>query len=69
MHKTSLFIFRQDLRIIDNVGFSQACKESEQVIPLFILDTEVFARFPEDDPRKGFQREALEFLESDIAKI
>jgi len=69
MHKTWLFIFRQDLRIHDNVWFSQACKECEQVIPLFVLDTEVFARFPEDDPRLGFQREALEFLSSDIAEL
>lgn len=69
MHKTWLFIFRQDLRIIDNVGFALACKQCAQVIPLFVFDTEVFARFPEDDPRQWFQREALEFLSSDIASL
>ncbi len=69
MHKIWLFIFRQDLRIIDNVGFSLACKECEQVIPLFILDTKVFEGFPKDDPRQGFQREALESLESALTKI
>ncbi len=68
-HKTWLFIFRQDLRIIDNVWFSEACKTCENIIPLFIFDTEVFDRFPKDDKRLGFQWEALEMLEKHIADI
>ncbi len=35
-YDTSLFIFRRDLRIIDNTALIQASKESKKVIPLFI---------------------------------
>ncbi len=69
MHKRWLHIFRQDLRTIDNTALSKACRECKEVIPLFVLDTEVFSRFPTHDPRQWFQREALQFLESDIQKI
>jgi deoxyribodipyrimidine photo-lyase len=40
----SLFIFRRDLRIVDNLGFIDACKTSkkfgEPVYPIFILNPE-----------------------------
>ena len=40
MHQKSLFIFRRDLRLVDNLGLLAALNESEQVIPLFILTPE-----------------------------
>lgn len=36
-NKISLFIFRRDLRLIDNTGLNKALSESKKVIPLFIL--------------------------------
>ena len=36
----SLFIFRRDLRIQDNIGFNQACQTGEPVYPIFILNPE-----------------------------
>ncbi|MFO7677791.1 MAG: deoxyribodipyrimidine photo-lyase [Thermoplasmatota archaeon] len=36
--KTSLFIFRRDLRLHDNTALLHALKQSEKVIPLFIID-------------------------------
>lgn len=36
--KTSLFIFRRDLRLTDNTGLNNAFKQSEKIIPCFILD-------------------------------
>lgn len=33
--KTSIFIFRRDFRLIDNIGFIDCYKKSENVIPIF----------------------------------
>ncbi|HEX2977770.1 MAG TPA: deoxyribodipyrimidine photo-lyase [Candidatus Babeliales bacterium] len=38
-YKTSLFIFRRDLRLQDNTGLIEAIKQSETVIPCFIFDS------------------------------
>lgn len=37
-YKLSLFIFRRDLRLNDNIGLIKAMQESELVIPCFIFD-------------------------------
>ncbi len=68
-YSKGLFIFRQDLRIVDNVWFFEAIKNCEQIIPLFIFDTTVLSKFPKDDKRLWFQREALEYLEKSIQNI
>ena len=38
MLSRSLFIFRRDLRLDDNIGLLDAVKNSKEVIPIFILD-------------------------------
>ncbi len=38
LYKKSIFIFRRDLRLYDNIGLHKALKESQAVIPLFIFD-------------------------------
>lgn len=38
LYKNSLFIFRRDLRLIDNTGLNQTLAQSENVIPCFIFD-------------------------------
>ena len=37
-YSKTIFIFRRDLRINDNVGLAFACKNSDAVIPCFIFD-------------------------------
>jgi deoxyribodipyrimidine photo-lyase len=39
-YKKSIFIFRRDHRIPDNIGLIEALKSSEKVIPIFILTPE-----------------------------
>jgi deoxyribodipyrimidine photo-lyase len=36
-HKKTLHIFRRDFRLVDNTALINACKQSEQVIPVFIF--------------------------------
>jgi len=57
MLKTSLFIFRRDLRLTDNTGLIAALEQSAQVIPCFIFDpTQV------SDDNKYKSTNALQFM-------
>lgn len=40
----SIFWFRRDLRLEDNIGLMHALRTRENVLPLFIFDPEVFQR-------------------------
>ena len=40
MHKTSVYLFRQDLRLEDNPAFSKACTESQFLIPIYCKSPE-----------------------------
>lgn len=41
MDKVTLFWFRRDLRLHDNAGLFYALKENQNVLPLFIFDTDI----------------------------
>lgn len=41
---TSLFIFRLDLRVVDNIGLIQCFQESNKIIPCFIFDDQQINR-------------------------
>lgn len=41
LYKNSLFIFRRDLRLEDNTELIYALKNSEEVIPCFIIDSQI----------------------------
>ena len=58
--KVSIFWFRRDLRLHDNVGLHHALKSEHPVLPLFIFDTEILEKLPEDDPRVTFIFETLQ---------
>lgn len=65
---TTLFRFRQDLRITDNTGLISALQESQNIIPVFIFDTDILAWFPEHDDRLAFLIEAVQDLEKQLHK-
>lgn len=60
MSKTSIFWFRRDLRLDDNVGFLQALKGDFPVMPIFIFDREILDELEEDDARVTFIYETLQ---------
>ena len=69
MHKRSIFWFRQDLRIYDNRGFIEAVTQSEEILPIFILDKNIVESFGWlEDKKFWFIREMLENLDSEIKK-
>lgn len=65
----SLFIFRQDFRLYDNHWLWQTVNSSQEVFPVFIFDTNILERFPEQDPRLWFIAEALRQLDKDLQKV
>lgn len=50
----NIFWFRRDLRLDDNVGFYNALKSKNPVLPLFIFDEDILDALPKDDARLGF---------------
>ena len=50
----SIFWFRRDLRLDDNVGFLEALKSGYPVLPVFIFDKEILSKLPKDDARVTF---------------
>lgn len=69
MSLRSLFIFRQDLRLHDNHWLWQTVQASQEVFPVFIFDTNILDKFPEQDPRLWFISEALRQLDRDLQKV
>jgi len=59
MEKVTIFWFRRDLRLHDNVGLYYALKENKNVLPIFIFDTEILDKLPKDDARVNFIHDQL----------
>lgn len=53
----NIFWFRRDLRLHDNVGFYKALKGGLPVLPIFIFDSEILHKLPENDARVSFIHE------------
>ncbi len=56
-YKSSLFIFRRDLRVDDNTALNMALESSDEVIPCFIFDPRLA-----DESRKYFNYNTFHFL-------
>ena len=55
----TLFWFRRDLRLEDNVGLFHALESKYPVIPLFIFDDAILDSLPKNDARVGFIHDSL----------
>ncbi len=62
----SIFWFRRDLRLDDNVGFLAALKGDYPVLPIFIFDTEILDKLLKDDARVTFIHETLQKMRSEL---
>jgi deoxyribodipyrimidine photo-lyase len=66
MYKKTIFWFRQDLRTFDNIWLYNAVLESENIIPIFILDKNIQDKFGKTDPRFLFIYELLRDLKKEL---
>src|SRR5687768_7842972 len=48
----TLFWFRRDLRLEDNVGLHHALQSNAPVIPIFIFDTEILGKLEDKEDRR-----------------
>jgi deoxyribodipyrimidine photo-lyase len=66
--EVTVFWFRRDLRLDDNIGFLAALKSDYPVLPLFIFDTEILDKLPEDDARVTFIFDTLQQMRDELQK-
>lgn len=64
--EVSIFWFRRDLRLDDNVGFLEALKGDRPVLPIFIFDTEILDKLHKDDARVTFIYETLQKMRKEL---
>lgn len=60
----ALFWHRRDLRIEDNAGLYKALKSGYTVQPVFIFDSEILEKLPEDDQRLLFLHREIQQLQA-----
>lgn len=64
--EVSLFWFRRDLRLDDNVGLLEALKSNHQVLPIFIFDKEILSKLPKNDARVSFIHDTLQRMRKQL---
>ncbi|MFD2724602.1 cryptochrome/photolyase family protein [Hyunsoonleella rubra] len=58
----NIFWFRRDLRLDDNRGLYEALKSDYPVLPIFIFDSGILNKLPEDDARVTFIYSTLQAM-------
>ena len=64
----NIFWFRRDLRLDDNLGFYEALKGKNAVMPIFIFDTDILDKLPKDDARVAFIHKTLQDMREVLQK-
>lgn len=63
----TIFWFRRDLRLEDNVGLAAALASGNAVLPLFIFDQDILSKLKDrDDARVSFIHEQLKRIDHDL---
>lgn len=62
----TIFWFRRDLRLEDNVGLFHSLFENEKVLPIFIFDTSILCQLENTDPRVTLIHELLEGIQKKL---
>lgn len=64
--KVSIFWYRRDLRLDDNVGLHYALRSKHPVVPIFIFDQNILENIPVSDARISFIHEQLTALQAQL---
>lgn len=69
MYNNSVFIFRRDLRLSDNIGLIKALEKSKKVYPIFIFTPDQLKKNPyKSDNCVQFMMESLDDLDKQLKK-
>lgn len=66
--KVTVFWFRRDLRLEDNLGLLAALDSKYPVLPLFIFDEDILQELPKDDARLTFIYDSLKSINKELKK-
>lgn len=69
MKKNSLFWFRRDLRLQDNVGLAHALSESDSVACIFVFDKTILNELSKQDTRVDFLWNCLNNLKEELRSL
>jgi deoxyribodipyrimidine photo-lyase len=64
----TIFWFRRDLRLEDNVGLLAALRGPHPVLPIFIFDSEILDKLPIRDPRVQFIHDRLRLMDKELQR-
>ncbi|MFD2098801.1 cryptochrome/photolyase family protein [Flagellimonas iocasae] len=64
--KISIFWFRRDLRLEDNVGLYQSLQSEFPVLLIFIFDPEILDKLPKDDARVSFIHQQIQKIQDEL---
>ncbi|WP_130736826.1 deoxyribodipyrimidine photo-lyase [Flavobacterium sp. J27] len=62
----TIFWFRRDLRLHDNVGLYHALSNNKGVLPIFIFDPNILNQLEKEDARVTFIHNQLEFINTQL---
>jgi deoxyribodipyrimidine photo-lyase len=64
----TIFWFRRDLRLDDNIGMFEALYKQKNVLPIFIFDSEILSKLKKDDARVTFIHSNLQAMRKTLQK-
>ena len=67
--KISIFWFRRDLRLEDNIALARALESGLPVLPVFIFDTQIIDELPDDDARISFIYKHLQSIHRQLGSL
>lgn len=67
--KISVFWFRRDLRLEDNVALNKALNSGLPVLPIFIFDKNILTDLPRNDARVGFIHDSLKTINDKLSSL
>jgi len=62
--RTAVMVFTRDLRVRDNPALVSACREADEVVPLFVIDESIVDRAGAN--RIGFMSDSLHDLDRSL---
>lgn len=65
----TIFWFRRDLRLDDNIGLYHALTSGDEVLPIFIFDKAILSQLPKDDARVTFIHDRLTTIQHQLKEI
>ena len=68
MSSHSLFLFRRDLRLVDNTALNEALRRGNPVLAVFVVDPSLMERWQDSGRRLAFLFQSLQQLRAAVSE-